>query len=168
MPQTDMQIYQPGGGKNKIRKSTFPKVFHSFWLKGGHFVFTSPTVGPYQRCSWSGLWLRFMTPLFPSTSPINWTSSHYWLVICSWTPCFSWLSSTQSGSRPGLLSVLYGKCNYSNYCWEVALAWGHGATLSWTGCELLLDAIRMNLHKSFLITVWFRSLPVSLIDQLKE
>lgn len=146
MPQMDM-IYQWGGGG----RSTFSKVFHSLWLRAGHFLFMSPTAEPYQRRSWSSLWLRFMTPLFPSTSPINWTSSHYpgsssAVGLSAENNPAGWLSSSRSCSRRGLFSVPYGKCNYSNYCWEVALASGYGATYPWTGRELLLDAIRTNLQ----------------------
>lgn len=53
----------------------------------------------------------------------------------------------RAGAAADVFSVPYGKCNYSNYCWEVALASGYGATYPWTGRELLLDTIRTNLQR---------------------
>lgn len=140
--------------------------FPQFLTRGWPFCIYNPTVQPYQPCSWSCLLRSFMIPLFLFTSLINWTTSHYTGLSFPIGHFFASIGKTILVDSCHLsrvvadviclcFSMVYGKCNYGNYCWEVTLASGYRPTLSdkyemWTSAEHNLKT-RINLSFHCLI-----------------
>lgn len=137
--------------------------FPQFLTRGWPFCIYNPTVQPYQPRSWSCLLHSFMIPLFLFTSLINWTTSHYTGLSFPIGHFFASIGKTILVDSCHLsrvaadviclcFSMVYGKCNYSNYCWEVTLASGYRPTLSdkhemWTSAEHdLKTRINLSLH----------------------